>query len=167
MSSKRTILGRSITPFLLVAILVGCSEKVETPPAPGKGPSAARDKVVIKGSNTIGEELAPRLIAEYKKDHPNAVFELESKATGYGLAALLAGQCDIAGASRAPIKDEQDLAKARGIELKDHVIGSYSVAVIVHSSNPIANLTPEQVRDIFTGTIQNWKDVGGPDAPIH
>src|SRR5207237_10238569 len=98
--------------------------------------SRAPVKVIIKGSNTIGEELAPRLIAEYKKEHPDAVFELESKATGYGLAALLAGQCDIAGASRAPIKDEQELAKARGIELKDHVIGSYSVAVIVHSSNP-------------------------------
>src|SRR5438132_183686 len=54
MSSKRTILGRTITPFLLVAILVGCSEKVETPPAPGKGPSAARDKVVIKGWKTVG-----------------------------------------------------------------------------------------------------------------
>ena len=153
----------AIVNLVLLGLLVaGCSDNKQ--PATTTG---ANGKIVIKGSNTIGEELAPRLIAEYKKEHPNAVFELESKATGYGLAALLAGQCDIAGASRAPIKDEQDLAKARGIELKDHVIGSYSVAVIIHGSNPIANLTPEQVRDIFTGTVQNWKDVGGSDAPIH
>ena len=144
-------------------LVTGCSENKQPAPAT----TAASGKVIIKGSNTIGEELAPRLIAEYKKEHPDAVFELESKATGYGLAALLAGQCDIAGASRAPIKDEQELAKARGIELNDHVIGTYSVAVIVNGGNSIGNLTPEQVRDIFTGAVGNWKDVGGPDTPIH
>src|SRR5437016_9942811 len=151
----------AIVNLVLLGLLVaGCSDNKQ--PAT---PTGASGKIVIKGSNTIGEELAPRLIAEYKKDHPNAVFELESKATGYGLAALLAGQCDIAGASRAPIKDEQELAKARGIELNDHVIGSYSVAVIVNGGNSIGNLTPEQVRDIFTGAVGNWKDVGGPDTP--
>jgi phosphate transport system substrate-binding protein len=41
------------------------------------------------------------------------------------------------------------------------------VAVIVKASNPITNLTREQVRDLFTGAVQNWKDVGGPDAPVH
>ena len=51
--------------------------------------------------------------------------------------------------------------------MNDHVIGAYSVAVVVNAANPIGNLTREQVRDIFTGAIQNWKEVGGPDAPIH
>jgi len=144
-----------------VLLLAGCSGQ-------NSGPAPSADgKIIIKGSNTIGEELAPRLIAEYKKEHAGAGFELESKATGYGLAALLAGQCDIAGASRTPIKEELELAKSRNIELSEHVIGAYSIAVIVHASNPISNLTRDQVRDIFTGTVQNWKDVGGPDAPIH
>ena len=66
-------------------VLTSCSKT----PAPEP---VADGKVIIKGSNTIGEELAPRLVAEYKKQHPDTVFELESKATGYGLAALLAGQ---------------------------------------------------------------------------
>ena len=47
------------------------------------------------------------------------------------------------------------------------VIGAYSVAVVVNAANPIGNLTRAQVRDIFTGVIQNWKEVGGSDAPIH
>src|SRR5438046_9132023 len=94
---------------LLGLLVAGCSDNKQ--PATTTG---ANGKIVIKGSNTIGEELAPRLIAEYKKDHPNAVFELESKATGYGLAALLAGQCDIAGASRDLLKDEPDIATAHG-----------------------------------------------------
>ncbi len=65
-----------------------------------------------------------------------------------------------------PISGEMDEAQARNIQLQDYVIGSYSVAVIVNAANPVANLTTNQVRDIFTGTVQNWKDVGGPDAPI-
>jgi len=148
--------------LLFCLLLVSCSDKNQ--PASQSGGSG---KLVIKGSNTIGEELGPRLISEYKKDHPSSVIEIESKATGYGIAALLAGQCEVAAASRAPIQEELNLAKERGIELKVYPIGSYSVAVIVNAACPVSDLTKEQVRDIFTGTVQNWKDVGGPDGPIH
>src|SRR5205085_4256334 len=124
-------------------------------------------KVVIKGSNTIGEELGPRLIAEYKKDHPAAAFELESKGTGSGLWALVASQCDLAAASRAVSEEELKQATERGMKLDEHTIGSYSVAVVVHADNPVKDLTKDQVRDLFTGVVTNWKDVGGPDAPVH
>lgn len=153
----------SITCLVLIALtLSSCSEQTNVTPA---APTSS-GKVIIKGSNTIGEELAPRLIAEYKKDHTAASFDLESKATGYGLAALMAGQCDIAGASRAPIKEEEETAQSRNLELTDHVIGYYAVAVVVNAANPVASLTRDQVRDIFTGAIRNWKEVGGADAPI-
>jgi phosphate transport system substrate-binding protein len=144
-------------------VLTSCSEKREDQAQA----AIPQGKVVIKGSNTIGEELAPKLIAEYKKDHSNAVFELESKATGYGFAALFAGLCNIAGASRAPIADELEQARSRNIELNDHVIGAYGTVLVVNAANPVTNLTKDQARDIFTGAVQNWKDVGGPDAPIH
>src|SRR5258708_5200393 len=154
-----------IIPALLLTLLFsGCSEKSQ---APQPAQTTAKGKIVVKGSTTIGEELAPCLIAAFKKDHPAASFELESKATGYGLAALMADQCSIAAASRQPIKDELELAKSRNIDLNDYVIGSYSVAVIVNSACGVADLKREQVRDIFICVIQNWKDVGGSDAPIH
>jgi phosphate transport system substrate-binding protein len=124
-------------------------------------------KIVIRGSNTVGEELTPHLIAEYKKDHPTAAFDLESKGTSYGMGALMGGFCDIAGASRLPLKEELEVARFRSVQLNDYVIGAYSVAVVVNAANSVTNLTQDQVRDIFTGVIQNWKDVGGPDAPIH
>ncbi len=148
---------------LLLIGLSSCSEQTSVAPVA----TTASGKVIIKGSNTLGEELAPRLIAEYKKDHPTAVFELESKATGYGLAALMAGQCDLAGASREPIKEELETAESRNIQLNDHVIGYYGVAVVVNATNPVSSLTREQVHGIFTGAIHNWKEVGGADAPIH
>ncbi len=161
-SSATKLRLRRILTWLFVGLSVpGCSDNQQPPQA------VAPDKIVIKGSNTIGEELAPRIIEAYKKDHPAAAFDLESKATGYGLAALLAGQCDIAAASREPIKDELEIAQSRGIELTNYIIGSYSVAVIVNGANPVGDLTRDQVRDIFIGTIQNWKDPGGPDAPVH
>ena len=140
--------------LLLSAALAGCSR--DKP-----------EKIVILGSNTIGEELAPRLVAEFKKEHPAVVFELEFKGSTYGLGALIVGRCDIAAASRDATTNEVELAKQRGVEFNDSVIGTYDVAVVVNAASPVANLTRDQVHDLFIGTVQNWKDVGGPDAPVH
>lgn len=155
--------GQLASLIVIGLLAAGCpANKPEVPqlPPPSEG------KVLIRGSNTFGEELAPKLIEAFKQEHPKAEFDLESKATVYGFAALLAGKCDIAAASRAPLNEELELAKMREIELNDYVVGSYSVAVVVHAANPVANLTKDQVREIFTGAIKNWQEVGGPDAPI-
>jgi phosphate transport system substrate-binding protein len=141
--------------FILLGVVVaGC---------PAKKP----ETVVIRGSNTFGEELAPRLFAEYSKDHPAITFDHEFKGTPYGLGALMAGRCDIAAASRPLTENDQALAKDRNVQLNENVLGSYSVAVIVNASNPLTNLTKENVRDIFTGTIRNFEGVGGANGPIH
>jgi phosphate transport system substrate-binding protein len=143
--------------LLLVAmILAGCAPATRT----------EQKALVIRGSNTFGEELGPALISEYKKDHPGAMFDTEFKGTSYGIGTLLAERCDIAAASRPVSTNEITMGQQRGIELNDHVIGSYSVAVVVNGGNPVSNLTLDQVRDIFTGVITNWQEVGGADAPI-
>ena len=153
-SLERMILLNGLGLMLLGVVFVGCSRE-------------KMDKIVIRGSNTIGEELAPRLIAEYKKDHPAAIFDAEFKGSTYGFGALMVGRCDIGAASREVTMNELDMAKSRNIAFNDYIIGAYSVAVVVNAANPVENLTADQIRDIFTGAIQNWKDVGGPDAPIH
>jgi phosphate transport system substrate-binding protein len=129
-------------------------------------PVAAGQKVVIKGSNTFGEELAPRLIEEYRKKSTGVTFDLESKGTGSGFAALLAGECDIAAASRLINEDESRQARARALKMNAHLIGYYGVAVIVNEANPVRNLSITQVRDIFTGATRNWSQVGGRDGAI-
>lgn len=153
-SSNRTGLLRILSLTCLGVVLAGC-------------PASKTEKVVIRGSNTIGEDLVPRIIAEYRKEHPQTTFDLEFKGTMYGFGALMAGLCDIAAASREANMNELGLARDRGAELNGAVIGSYAVAVIVNASNPLTNMTPAQVRDLFTGVVQNWKEVGGPDAPVH
>ncbi len=155
---------RRTAPLLICLAVTGCPDSKPTATNPSGNPS---QKVVIRGSNTIGEELAPKLITAYQKDHAGVAFDVETKGTGYGFAAVRAGICDLAGASRPPLAQEVEQAQASGIQLNDYVIGSYSVAVVINSSNPLINLTREQVRDIFTGRIKNWKEVGGADNQIH
>jgi phosphate transport system substrate-binding protein len=160
LSSRSIRLLKNLAVALVSVALAGC---------PASRPDSAmvkEGKLVIKGSNTIGEELAPRLIAEFKKDRPKVTVELESKGTASGFAALLAGECDIAAASRVANQEELTGAAARGIQFNLHTLGSYAVAVIVNAANSVTNLSRDQVRDVFGGTVKNWKDVGGADAPI-
>jgi len=127
----------------------------------------AQDKVTIRGSNTIGEELAPRLIAEYKKDHKDAAFDLEFKGSSFGIGALMGGYCDIAGSSKPVSKEQQEIAQMRDVQIKEYILGTYTVSILVNAANPVSNLSSNQVQGLFTGKIQNWKEVGGPDAPVH
>lgn len=125
------------------------------------------ERIVIRGSNTIGEELAPKLVAAFTAQHPQIAFDLEFKGTTYGIGTLVAGMADIAATSRPVSTNEIELARQRDIEFNDYVIGAYSVVVVVHADNPVTNLTRAQVRDLFTGVLTNWQAVGGPDAPVH
>jgi phosphate transport system substrate-binding protein len=128
--------------------------------------AAPAEKVTIKGSNTFGEELAPRLISAYQKIRPEVIIELESAGSGSGIQALLNRTCDLASSSRTMTEDEMRMARSRGIVLRNHTIGYYGVAVVVHPDNPVTQLTDTQVRDMFTGVLTNWHQVGGIDAPI-
>lgn len=143
---------------LFTLVLAGCPDNHPV--------TALTGRVVIKGSNTFGEELGPRLIAEYRRTHPNVTVTLESTNSGSGIAALLAGECDIAPTSRPLTPAEEDQVRAKGMELKEYAIGYYGVAVIVNAANPVDRLTPEQVKAVFTGAARNWREVGGPDLPI-
>jgi len=149
-----SFLPTAIGSLVLAALLGGCS-----PPQ--------TQTVVIRGSNTVGEELAPQLVAEYKKDHPAIAFDAEYKGTPYGLGALMVGRCDIAAASRDANTNEIAMAREQGVQFHDDLIGAYAVAVILNPANPLSSLTRDQVRDLFTGAVRNWKDVGGTDAEVH
>jgi len=154
MNPNPTIMRLSKTLVSALAIFIGIS-------------ALAQDKVTIRGSNTIGEELAPRLIAEYKKDHKDAAFDVEFKGSAFGIGALMGGYCDIAGASKPVSKEQEEIAQLRNVQIKEYILGTYTVSILVNAANPVSNLSSNQVQGLFTGKIQNWKEVGGPDAPVH
>lgn len=126
----------------------------------------AEDILSIRGSDTFGEELGPHLIAAFQEQEPSVEIELNRLGSASGIAALLEETCDIAVSSRLFNDDEQRIARSRGISLRSAIGGYYGVAVVVNAQNPIKNLSDRAIRNIFTGRIKNWKQVGGPTAPL-
>ena len=109
----------------------------------------------IKGSDTV-LPIAQQTAERFMKLNPNARVTVTGGGTGVGISALLDETTDIAMASRGIKFSEKMKAKAAGEEL----------AVVVHPSNPVKQLTRRQLEDIFRGKITNWKQVGGDDRKI-
>jgi phosphate transport system substrate-binding protein len=125
-------------------------------------PAARAQDLRYSGSSTIGQSIleAAGARAAFEKKSGVRFASLEVPGSGKGIDALLAGQVNVAGASR-PIRSEEKSRKVLGT-----IIGYDAVAVFVHKDNPVKDLSKEQLKDIFTGKITNWKQVGGRDAPI-
>ncbi|RKX58414.1 MAG: phosphate ABC transporter substrate-binding protein [Thermodesulfobacteriota bacterium] len=126
---------------------------------------AEKKKLVIQGSTTV-LPIAQKCAEVFMKKHPEADISVRGGGSGVGIAALIDGICDIADASR-PIKDKE-LKKAleKGIDPVAHVIAMDGIAVIVHPSNPVNEITLTQLKDIYTGKISNWSKLGGKNQKI-
>lgn len=94
--------------------------------------------------------------------NPKIHITVEGGGSGIGVQKVGEGLVDIGNTGRA--LSEQEIAK---YGLKSYPFALDGVAVIVHPGNPVTGLTAQQVRDIFSGSVTNWKDVGGSDAVIH
>jgi len=122
--------------------------------------------VTVKGSDTM-VILAQRWAENYMKSNAGKRVQVTGGGSGIGIAALINGTTDVANASR-PMK-EAEKAKVRdrfNILPAEIAVARDGLAVYVQESNPIEQLTLEQLRSIYAGDVKNWKDVGGPDAPI-
>jgi phosphate transport system substrate-binding protein len=86
--------------------------------------------------------------------------------TDEGIRSLLDQECEVAMASRRIRKEEEREAEARGLDIREMEIGGIGIAVAVHPTNPVDELTVDQVREIFDGTLTAWKQVGGEHQPI-
>ena len=118
-----------------------------------------------KGSDTL-VNLALAWAEAYQKVAPGVSIAVTGGGSGTGIAALVNGTVDLANASRQMTKEEIAAAEANKITPVEFVVAIDAIAVIVHPDNPVGELTIDQLADIFTGRITNWKAVGGRDAPI-
>jgi len=122
-------------------------------------------RLVIQGSTTV-LPIAQKCAEVFMQKHPEADISVRGGGSGTGIAALIDGICDIADSSR-PIKDKElNKAVERGVDPTAHVIAMDGIAVIVHPSNPINELTLSQLKDIYTGKISNWSELGGRNQKI-
>jgi phosphate transport system substrate-binding protein len=100
------------------------------------------------------------------KANPQQTVTVTGGGSGVGISALVEGTTDLAQSSRKIKFDERQKLQASGKTVKEVVAAYDALAVIVHPSNKVQNLTREQLEGIFTGKIKSWKEVGGDDLRI-
>ena len=125
----------------------------------------AQSEIRIDGSTTVGP-VVDAFVGAFHEKMPDLKFSVKKTGSGDGVAALIDGRCEIATASRFLKPDEYQKAVAAGKRPIPFTICLDSVCLIVHPSNPVRNLTKEQLKKIYTGEITSWREVGGPNVPI-
>ncbi len=124
-----------------------------------------KNKIVIDGSTTVGP-IAKAFAEYYTRQHPDVNITVSESGSGNGAKSLINGTCDVASMSRFMKDEEVKAAVDKGVVPVCHTIAVDGIAIITHPSNPVKGLTVAQVRDIYTGKVTNWNEVGGPNAQI-
>ncbi|WAM33081.1 phosphate ABC transporter substrate-binding protein [Caldicellulosiruptor morganii] len=135
--------------IMLSVILFGCKSNVQSP--------FSKKSIVVAGSTSV-QPLADDLAKAYMQKHPDVKIEVQGGGSAVGIKSAREGIADI-GTSSRDLKPEE-----KG--LNEFKIAIDGIAVVVNPQNPIKNLTLQQIRDIYSGKIKNWKDVGGKNAQI-
>lgn len=129
-------------------------------------PLYAESKTIqIKGSDTM-VNLGQSWAEEFMAKHSDVSIAVTGGGSGTGIAAILSGTCDIAQSSRDLSAEEKSKAAAAGHAIEETQVAYDGIAILVHPSNPVEHLTTDQLADIFSGKVTNWKEVGGKDAQI-
>src|SRR2546430_3400599 len=127
---------------------------------------ALAEKLVIKGSDTLGAKLVPQLAEQFKAQHPGTTFDIAAEGSTTGIAAIIDGTAQIGMSSRRAKPAEISAASAKGVNMKPTIVAYDGLGVIVNAANPIKGLTKKQVEQIFTGDITDWSGVGGSGGKI-
>lgn len=165
--------------ILAVTALVACGNGDATTAQPSAVESSAAESTVAAGSeaapaeatadlsgsismvgSTSMEKLANALSEAFMEEYPDVTVTAEFVGSGAGIEAVTNGTADIGNSSRS-LKDEE---KAAGVV--ENIVAIDGIAVCVDPANEVADLTKEQLTNIYNGTITNWKEVGGADEPI-
>ena len=121
--------------------------------------------ITNRGSDTM-VNLALAWAEAYAKEFPQVEISVSGGGSGTGITALTNNTVDIANVSRAMTPAEIKTAQGNGVDPKQFIVARDAIGVIVNPSNPVAHLSLQEVSDIFSGKINNWRDVGGEDRPI-
>ena len=115
--------------------------------------------ISMVGSTSM-EKYANALSGVFMEKYPNVTVQAEFVGSGAGIEAVTNGSADIGNSSRN-LTDEE---KANGIA--ENIVAIDGIAVVVDPANTVADLTKQQLTDIYSGTVTNWSEVGGSDSPI-
>lgn len=128
--------------------------------APSTEAAADLSGTISMVGSTSMEKLANALSEAFMEQYPDVTVTAEFVGSGAGIEAVTNGTADIGNSSRS-LKEEE---KAAGVV--ENIVAIDGIAVCVDPANEVADLTKEQLTNIYNGTITNWKEVGGADEPI-
>lgn len=151
---KKKVLALLSSTILVAGLAVGCGSN--------SGVDAKSDKetkVTVSGSTSVGSPME-KLAEAFEGKNSGVKVEVQQLGSSAGIKNAIEGVSEI-GMSSRDLKDEE---KSSG--LKETIIATDGIAVITNKANKVTDLTLDQVKDIYTGKITNWKEVGGEDAPI-
>jgi len=123
------------------------------------------NKVTIAGSTTV-LPIAQATAEIFMDNNPEINVSVRGGGSSVGIASIMAGTVDIGDASRHIKTKEIAAAREAGINPVEHVVANDGIALVLHKNNPVKELTIEQIKAIFTGKIENWNEIGGPNLPI-
>ncbi len=126
---------------------------------------ADESPIRVYGSTTFAE-LIQGLEKDFVKEHPDARVKVLGRTSAFGFQALLNRECDIVMAARKPTDVERRLAERKHLQWAGVRVAWGNVAVISHPGASVSELTVDQLRKIYTGEYNNWKELGGADLPI-
>ena len=128
--------------------------------------AASAQKLVIKGSDTLGAKLVPMLAEDYKARNSGVTFEIAAEGSTTGISAIIDSTAQIGMSSRRARPTEMSAATAKGVSMKPIIVAYDGIGVIVNQGNPLSTLTKRQVEQIFAGDITDWSQVGGSPGKI-
>jgi phosphate transport system substrate-binding protein len=149
--SSRFIMGTTLT----LLLLSGCARRN----------NEQSNTLQIKGSDTM-VNLGQAWAEAYMKQNPGTSIAVTGGGSGTGISAMVNNTCDIAEVSREMKESEIKLVESKGFIPKKLIVALDGLAVVVNPKNSISELTIDQLADVFTGKIKNWKELGGRSAKI-
>ena len=119
----------------------------------------------IKGSTTV-LPIAQKAAEEFMKIYPDVTVSVSGGGSGNGIKAIIDGTTDIADSSRFIKQKEVALAVEKGVYPVPFGVAYDCIVPVVHPSNPVSDLTLDQLKAVYEGKIKSWKKLGGPDKSI-
>ncbi len=140
--------------LIMIAVVTGCSRDQNN-----------KSKIVIKGSTTV-LPITQKAVEAYSKINDSVSISISGGGSGEGIKALIDGNTDIANSSRQLKEVETKLAAEKKLSIKEIPVAYDMIVPVVHPDNPVKNLTIDQLKAIYDGSINNWKQIGGKDGKI-
>jgi phosphate transport system substrate-binding protein len=154
-NKKLKLMVGALVVMMMGLSLTGCGGNKEDS---GQGGLEAQTTISISGSTSVGP-LMLKVQEKYEAANEGVTLEIQENGSGAGIKDVINGVSEIGMSSR-------ELKSEEASQVDATVIAHDGIALLVNPDNQVENITLEEIKDIYTGTITNWKELGGADAPI-